>query len=90
MEMQHPFTIFVVIDLVIVMLQQSKPANSNENFAVKKESMKKILRGADIVATTLNSCVINIMETVFSPTKYADAVSVEVINFLVIINPKEI
>lgn len=87
MEIQHLLTVVVVIDLVIVILQQSKPANPDQSFAVKKESMKKILRGADIVATTLNSCVINIMETVFSPTKYDDAFAVKI---FVIINHQEV
>lgn len=42
--------------------------HSRQNAAVEREATKKILRGADIVATTLNSCVVKSMETVFPPT----------------------
>ncbi|KAE8740877.1 hypothetical protein FOCC_FOCC013590 [Frankliniella occidentalis] len=49
--------------------QQSHAAqnSSRQNFAVERAAMTKILRGADIVATTLNSCMIKVMENVFPP-----------------------
>ncbi|KAK3926941.1 Helicase sen1 [Frankliniella fusca] len=41
--------------------------DSRRTFAIEREASRKILRGADIVATTLNSCMIRIMEHVFPP-----------------------
>ncbi|XP_034250544.1 probable helicase senataxin [Thrips palmi] len=50
--------------------QQQQASNSSPkyDFAFERETKKKILRGADIIGTTLNSCVIKLMETVFPPT----------------------
>lgn len=50
--------------------QQASTTSFKPDFAFERETKKKILRGADIIGTTLNSCVVKVMETVFPPTRY--------------------
>lgn len=56
-------------------MMENNHKKSKVDLGMERDAMKKLLRGADIVATTLTSCLIKVMENVFSPTRYGVSAS---------------